>query len=147
MVHFPFYRLSIAATFACILIGCSEGKAGPKAVVKGTVVLDGNTLPDAEVRFFSKENNPELGTAQAKTDAKGEFTIKPDANNNNWLKPGKFMVLVSKIVSTKADGAMGTPTVNLVPAIYNLQLKTPLIVELKDGENKLPTFELITPKK
>jgi len=42
---------------------------------------------------------------------------------------------------------MGAPEVNLLPSQYNLQDKTPLSAELKNGENKLPPFELVSNKK
>ncbi|WP_020470363.1 hypothetical protein [Zavarzinella formosa] len=131
----------------CVFAGCGDNKGGDKAVVHGTIKLDGVPLADAEVRFVPKGNNPDLGTAQAKTDANGAFTIQPDANNNNRLRPGKFMVLVTKSVPAKADGGMGTPMLNLVPPIYGLQDKTPLDIELKTGDNKPEPFELVSGKK
>ena len=104
--------IALACGLACALVGCGSGKGGDHAIVHGTVNLDGAALADAEIRFVPKGDNPELGTAQAKTDAKGAFTIQPDANNNNLLRPGQFVVLVSKVVSTNPTGGMGTPTMN-----------------------------------
>lgn len=147
MHPFASFRAFVAIALTMSLIGCGGVALGPHAVVHGTAKLDGAALADAEIRFVPKGNNPDLGTAQAKTDATGAFKIAPDANKNNLLKPGKYVVLISKVVQTKADGAMGTPTVNMVPANYSLQAKSPLVADLKEGENKLAVFELTSDKK
>ncbi|MEI6686475.1 MAG: hypothetical protein WCN64_10075 [Planctomycetota bacterium] len=144
---FPFtpLRLALFIGFACFLIGCTEGRKGDKAEVLGKVTLDGTPVVDAQIRFMPKENT-DLGTAFSRTNAQGEFIIKPDANNNNWLKPGKYIVLISKIAPIEVK-AMGAPEVNLLPSQYSSQEKTPLNAELKNGENKLPPFELVDKKK
>jgi len=144
---FPFapLRLTLFIGFACLLLGCSETRKGDKAEVLGKVTLDGTPVVDAQIRFMPKENT-DLGTAFSRTNAQGEFIIKPDANNNNWLKPGKYIVLISKIAPIEVK-AMGAPEVNLLPSQYSSQEKTPLNAELKNGENKLPPFELVDKKK
>jgi hypothetical protein len=146
MLRFSTLRFSLTLLIFSLLLGCSNGRKGDNAIVLGSVTLDGTAVADAQVRFLSKDNKPELGTAQAKTNAKGEFIIKPDDKDNNWLMPGKFMVLISKIPPIQAN-AMGAPEVNLLPPQYSLQAKTPLVAELKNGENKLPPFELVDKKK
>lgn len=145
MLHFAPWRFTLCFSFVCFLLGCAEGRQGDKAEVFGLVTFDGTPVVDAQIRFLPK-NNPDLGSAFCRTDAKGAFTIKPDANNNNWLKPGKYMVLISKIAPLEAK-VMGTPEVNLLPPQYSLQAKTPLTAELQNGENKLPPFELVKNKK
>ncbi len=144
MFHFAPFRLTLIVGLVC-LFGCSEGRKGDKAEVSGMVTLDGTPVVDAQIRFMPKDNQA-LGTAFCRTDTKGEFIIKPDANDNNWLKPGKYKVLISKIAPIQVK-AMGAPEVNLLPPLYSLQNKTPLIADLKNGENKLPPFELVNPKK
>jgi hypothetical protein len=145
MIRLAFIQIFVAIALPCAFIGC--GPSGPKAAVKGMVKLDGAPLAAAEVRFVPKGSNPDLGTAVATTTADGAFTIKPDSQSNNLLRPGRYIVLVAKVVSTEPGGAMGTPTVNLVPAEYSLQDQTPLDVELKNGDNTLPPFEILSPKK
>jgi hypothetical protein len=144
MIRLATMQMFVALALPCAFIGC--GPSGPRSVVKGKVTLDGAPLAAAEVRFVPKEN-PDLGTAVATTAADGGFTIKPDAQNNNLLRPGRYHILVAKVVATQPGGAMGTPTVNLVPAEYSLQDQTPLNAELKDGDNTLPPFEIASPKK
>lgn len=145
MPNFAPLRLTLFIGFACLLLGCSETRKGDKAEVLGMVTLDGTPVADAQIRFMPKSNT-DLGTAFCRTNAQGEFIIKPDANNNNWLKPGKYIVLISKIAPLEAK-VMGTPEVNLLPTQYSLQAKTPLTAELQNGENKLPPFELVKNKK
>ena len=145
MPNFAPLRLALFIGFACLLLGCSETRKGDKAEVFGMVTLDGTPVADAQIRFMPKSNT-DLGTAFSRTNAQGEFIIKPDANNNNWLKPGKYIVLISKIAPLEAK-VMGTPEVNLLPTQYSLQAKTPLTAELQNGENKLPPFELVKNKK
>lgn len=145
MPNFAPLRLTLFIGFACLLLGCSETRKGDKAEVFGMVTLDGTPVADAQIRFMPKSNT-DLGTAFCRTNAQGEFIIKPDANNNNWLKPGKYIVLISKIAPLEAK-VMGTPEVNLLPTQYSLQAKTPLTAELQNGENKLPPFELVKNKK
>jgi hypothetical protein len=143
----PFFRKQIILTvcLAPVLLGCAEGRKGEKAEVSGIVKLDGTPVADAQIRFMPYDN-PDLGNAFCRTNTNGEFTIKPDANDNNWLKPGKYKVLISKIAPIEVK-AMGAPEVNLLPAQYNLQDKTPLIAELKNGDNKLGPFDLVKNKK
>ena len=145
MPNFAPLRLTLFIGFACLLLGCSETRKGDKAEVFGMVTLDGTPVADAQIRFMPKSNT-DLGTAFSRTNAQGEFIIKPDANDNNWLKPGTYKVLISKIAPIEVK-AMGAPEVNLLPSQYNLQDKTPLSAELKKGENKLPSFELVSNKK
>jgi len=135
----------VAIALTCSLVGCG-GNDREKLVVHGTVEFNGTALAHALVRFVPKDN-PDLGTAQATTDANGNFTIQPDANKNNRLRPGKFIVLISKIVQTDPEGGMGTPTENLVPAHYNVQAETPLGADLEFGDNRLAPFQLVAEKK
>jgi hypothetical protein len=144
MIRLSCTQMFAALALPCAFIGCGPG--GPNNVVKGSVTLDGAPLAAAEIRFVPKGNNPDLGTALTTTTADGAFIIKPDAQNNNLLRAGRYIVLVAKVVSTEPGGGMGSPRVNLVPPEYSLQDQTPLNVEIKEGDNILPPFEIISPK-
>ena len=145
MPNFAPLRFSLIFGAFCFLLGCSETRKGDKAEVFGMVTLDGKPVDNAQIRFMPKSNT-DLGTAFTRTNAQGEFIIKTDANDNNWLKPGTYKVLISKIAPIEVK-AMGAPEVNLLPPQYSSQDKTPLSAELKNGENKLPPFELVSNKK
>ncbi len=141
------YRLTQVRTIAVFTLILALAGCGTKDknVVSGVIKLDGQPCPGAEVRFVPK-GNPDLGTATATTDANGNYIIQPDAHNNNLLRPGTFVVLVSKVVSSDPQGGMGTPTRDLIPARYTHQSETPLTVDLKAGTNELPPFELTSKK-
>jgi hypothetical protein len=145
MIRLTSLPMLAALTLACAVFGC--GPSGPKAVVKGMVKLDGAPLADAVIRFVPQANKLDLGTAQITTGPDGAFIIEPDSNNNNLLRPGSYLVLIAKVVPTEPGGGMGTPTMNLVPPEYNLQDQTPLKVDLTQGANTLPPFEILSPKK
>lgn len=136
-------RFAALALLFCVLSGCP---ARNPTVVSGLVTSDGKPLEGARVRFVPKDN-PDLGTAIATTAADGTFVIQPDAHNNNLLSPGTFLVLIDKEVAKDPAGAMGAPVENVVPAQYSQVKLTPLRVEITEGENKLPAFEVGGSKK
>jgi hypothetical protein len=130
--------LPLCAALGLALAGCG---GAPTTRVTGHITLDGKPLDGAQVQFVPKSDLG-LGYASATTDAGGAFKIEPDARSNNLLRPGTFVVLVTKEVPQNASGEMGTPMVNLVPKIYSSQAHTPLSIEIKEGENSLPPMEL-----
>lgn len=132
----------LSAALGVTLAGCG---GAPKTRVTGQVSLDGTPLPGAQVQFVPKSDLG-LGYAAAVTDAAGAFTIEPDARNNNLLRPGTFLILVSKEVPKNDSGDMGTPMVSVVPALYGSQQQTPLSAEIHEGDNPLQPLELHTKK-
>jgi hypothetical protein len=132
--------VSISCLF-CALAGCS-GTAGPS--VKGQVLFDGKPVSDARVVFEG------VGGSAAATDEEGKFHL--DGTTFKTVKPGKYIVRISKLVDKKtgkvpdredydqllaADGLK-----NLLPAKYNQKEENPLIAEIKEGANDLPPFQL-----
>ena len=123
------------------LAGCS-GTVGPS--VKGQVLFDGKAVSDARVVFDG------VGGSAAVTNEEGKFYL--DGTTFKTVKPGKYIVRVSKLVDKKtgkvpdredydqllaADGLK-----NLLPAKYNQKEENPLIAEIKEGANDLPPFQL-----
>lgn len=123
---------------------CSSRKGGK---VAGCVLLDGRPLADAQVSF-----QPESATVavnQARTDAEGRFVVQPDKVGRT-LPPGAYRVHIHKYV--QKDGqpppaedldmliASGTLR-NVVPERYSSNEQSPK-VEIKNGDNDLPPFEL-----
>lgn len=123
------------------LHGCSGQGSGPH--VSGSVLLDGQPLSGAEVRFIPKDD-PNLGTHSTSTDPQGKFTLKADRNIP--IKPGAYRIIVNKLVvqpSTDKNAPPGKgPMVNTVPAPYRDSNKTPLKAEIQEGSTVLPPFEL-----
>jgi hypothetical protein len=124
--------------------GCFGG--GTK--VTGAVNLDGRPLAEAKVLFVPKTNR-KLPSSFTRTDAEGRFRL--DRHCGQPLRPGKYAVLITKYVdktgkvpdTEEADQPDASGELrNLVPARYNDADRSPLVVDIKEGENALPTFDL-----
>lgn len=125
------------AALACAVGGC--GRGGASAVVEGTVLLNGQPLADAQVQLLPRGDDG-LGAHTATTDAGGHFTIRADAANNP-VKPGPYVVVVTKLAMKSGAAGMGA-LVNEVPPVYQARARTPLTVEVQPGANQLPPFDL-----
>lgn len=138
-------RLVALWSLSCLLAGCG-GKGG--ANVSGSVLMDGQPLADAEVRFDPKDD-ASLGVHAATTDSEGKFTLKPDRNIP--IKPGTYTVTVNKFVikegDTKGAPSGKGPRVNMAPSVYRSRDRTPLKADIQAGSNSLPPFELKGSKK
>ncbi len=137
-------RLGAALLLAIGVAGCGQ-KNGPTAQVSGHVTLDGRPLTSAEIELIPKKS-PELGGHSATTDASGDFSIRSPSNSNNPLKPGQYVVLVRKFRSNgnepgKPGGGMAS-VVDEVPPVYHDRSKSPLTVDVQEGENTLPSLDL-----
>ncbi len=133
-------RLIALLSLSVLLAGCA-GKGGAK--VSGSVLLDGQPLANAEVRFDPKEDSS-LGVHAAMTDSEGKFTLKADSNIP--VKPGAYTVTINKIVvqeGSMKDAPPGKGTrANMVPSAYRSRSRTPLKADIQPGDNSLPPFEL-----
>ena len=126
--------------------GCS---AAPIATVQGTVHLDGKPLPDAALQFWPKDDL-RLGVYHARTDRDGRFRLK--SREGEAVKPGRYIVLVYREV--KQDGTppdperdrelIATPGKlrNTLPAEYSDRARPRFVVEVTEGRNELPPFEM-----
>jgi hypothetical protein len=125
--------------------GCSRVGGGK---VTGSVLLDGKPLPDAQLGFFHKDKGAVLNGAM--TDAEGNFQVRPDKVKHT-LQPGTYIVLVQKYM--QKDGKAPPPEQrgmlyfsgalrNTLPDRYSSVKASPLIVEIKPGDNALPPLEL-----
>ena len=119
--------LATGARFgACILAlwiaGCT--KAGPQlALVEGTVLLDGQPLPNAEVEFQPEKGRPSIGA----TDADGKYKLR--FSRDKWgAQVGKHKVQITTF-SPEGEGKFK----ERIPARYNKA--TELSIEVKTGPN------------
>lgn len=134
-----FSRLAIALVVlgAGGWAGCGTGS---KSALSGKVLLDGKPVNKAQVQFLLKDSAG--GMHSATTDADGNFSLVEDASSNNPIKPGSYVVLV-----TKLSGGMGEMA-NEIPSVYQDRNSTPLSVEIESAKTQLPPFELTsTPAK
>jgi hypothetical protein len=118
-----------AALFGCGDSGASS-KQPPLGAVTGTVKLDGQPLPDANVEFRGEAGRPTIG----RTDSSGRYKME--------YGPGMSGVPVGKHkvkISTKINPANDLQ--DKVPPKYNE--KSELISEVKAGDNTVD-FDLTT---
>ena len=119
---------------ALIAVGCG----GPHAAsVSGTITLDGQVLPTANVSF-----HPDGGTgapAYGQSDASGRYSLS--TGTDAGLEPGKYVAVV---VATKdppqAYDAKGSeiPPIPITPAKYADTATSDLKIEVKAGKNDIP---------
>ena len=133
----------------CFFTGCfSYGpfKANTQ-VVEGIVLLDGEPIADAIIKFVPSEESKETGElATGLTNANGKFDLTSlYGNRGRGALQGTYKVIVSKEKSDwvidKRTGEGYTVATQLLPAIYQDETKTPLEVTVKKGKNKV-TLEL-----
>src|SRR6266446_6192557 len=116
------------------VVGAVGGWGGENiSVIKGEVELDGAPLPEAQIQLIAAggQDVPMLSGA---TDAAGQFTI------NAKPRPGKSSAGAYTVVVSKLRVKKGTimDMEEIVPLLYTDRTKTPLKVEIKDGDNTLP---------
>jgi hypothetical protein len=136
----------------CLLaasLGCGGGTSVGR--VQGTVTLDSKPVSEAAVTFWPKDD-PSLGAAMANTDGIGKFDVLSDPRTGTVpLKAGHYRVGVTKIVQVKGgpflkvleDVAVpsvsaGAGTKNLVPDKYADAKSSPVVVEIRKGDNDIP---------
>jgi hypothetical protein len=139
--------------------GCSG--SGVKKVT-GTVRLDGTPLEGADVQFEPKDKaDLALGSFGGRTDADGKFTIAIGPGTGRNARPGKFVVVITKgqaIGRPPADdsreeleksmrGTAPGASRSAIPAKYGDPAQSPFVVDIQEGTNELPPFELQTDKK
>lgn len=127
------------------LSGCS----GPKTVVRGSVTFDGKPVGGAGVVFAPVDPKASLNGATVRTKDDGTFEFAP-SQTEFALKPGKYAVFITrmltsdgKVPSEEALVNMGTKKLhNQFPARYSDRNSPVFTVDIKDGTNELPPFEV-----
>lgn len=119
------------------LAGCGGNQVG---IVTGLVTLDGKPLSYAEVTFTAKED-PALGSYGTRTGADGRFVLFQDPRPGAYIKPGVYVAVMGNVskprkeVELAAAGNPGTGVRNPLPPVYCKKDDSPLIVEVKPGDN------------
>lgn len=111
--------------------GCiSDGDSSPElATVTGTVTLDDNPLPGANVIFQPQQGK----TAFALTDESGQYELMYNQDVAGAV-PGNYTVKITKEKNPEEPG------MELVPVKYNE--KTTLKADVKSGEENHFPFDL-----
>ncbi len=133
--------LTILAVVCLALLpaaGCSD--SGPAlGTVSGTVTLDGNPLPNAEVEFQPvAEGSPSYGT----TDENGHYELAYGVGKPGAMV-GKHEVRISTYRQDAADDEGLSPAIEypeLLPPKYNEESE--LTREVKSGSNEGVDFDL-----
>lgn len=116
--------------------------------VTGRVTLNGAPLADAQVQFCPPAGT-DGPTYTAISDADGRFEVFMDPRPGLGLKPGKYVVLVTKFAGAAAvpkEEVAGAPlqegtmpgTLNVLPPIYNDRARSPFVIDLQPGDNYVP---------
>jgi hypothetical protein len=106
--------------------------------------MNGKPLAHTEVTLSAKDD-PALGDYATRTGADGRFELFQDPRPGTYIKPGRYVVLIAnqgeappeEEPAAVAPGSDGRP--NNLPPVYNQKDTSPLIVEVKPGDNH---FEL-----
>lgn len=114
-----------------MLSGCGWGGGGGLGQVRGTVTLDGNPLPGAEVLFTSEEG--EGRAPKGRTDEAGRYELKMSLDQRG-APPGHYKVWIS---TGEAGGTELIP--ERVPSQYNHNSE--LTADVTPGRNTID-FEL-----
>lgn len=136
--------------FVICLVGCG-GASSEETIevypVKGTVTVDGKTLPFVTVAFLPKPGTKGLG-GYSVTDNSGNFTLKY-RDDRDGVPEGTYSVLFSRLV--QPDGspipqdqtAADVAAVNSLPEKYNDPNETPVTASVTKS-NEPFQFELKT---
>jgi hypothetical protein len=116
-LNHPARALAFAVAVAPFLWGCG-GSGVDLNRVKGTVMLDGNPLPDARVIFTPKEGGrPAYGV----TDARGNYDLGYTTEGMG-TPPGEYVVSIRTFRAPEEDldtGEMTPAVAETVPSVYN----------------------------
>ena len=123
------------------MIGCAQ-QAGPETFpASGTILMDGNPVPEATVVFNPKDSDGQSVLAsQAETDENGRFELRTYLGEDDYkagIQPGDYIVTVTKLEVVQD---MRSKPKHLLPAKYSATKTSDLsVVVSSDGDND---FEL-----
>lgn len=128
-----FFQRSVLPTVclsAALLVtaGCDSGPA--ISPVTGTVTLDGEPYPSAQVRFVTASGRPAMGL----TDESGNYTLVYMRDQRGAL-PGDYKVDITTVHVSTSDSDGGREPPEKLPAKYNRL--TELKATVVDGPNTI----------
>ena len=127
-----------------MLIGCGGKKprVGPLAVnpVRGAVTYLGEPLEAAIVTLVPVAANKAQAASQGVTNEEGEFVLST-YNPNDGAPEGQYFVTIS--CEDRNGKKVGGEFPELLPVRYQSPQTSGLKATIEDGENDLPTFNLV----
>src|SRR5262245_35874294 len=140
-----FLLLDLSLSLLCSL-SCSSGqrKVYP---VRGTVLCDGKPAEGAEVALSALDaSQPMKEVPRGRVKADGSFAIGTYAPEDG-APAGEYKVLILWLPPDAGENFMKTGRYpNKLPDEYGNPMTTPFKVQVKEGPNDLPPYELSTKK-
>lgn len=149
------FSIAMLLIAGLLLSGCASGAAGK---VSGKVTLEGKPVTHARIQFVKKDskNAADRDSAMGTTDDKGNFAIAVGPGTNFQLRPGSYVVLVSKFVDKTGKIPEGDPEggldyeqlvmsgqlKNALPAGYSEIESSDIHVEIKSANQEAIQIKL-----
>lgn len=137
----PYSRLAFSLLLCFLALGCASGPARPVCQpVSGRVLFENKPLQEAQL-VFHPVNGALVPLPTAFTQEDGQFQVTTWADNDG-IPVGEYVVTIvwKQLVQQGEEKVRNGP--NQLPAIYGNATRSPLRCTIKEGDNKLPTFEL-----
>jgi hypothetical protein len=151
--------MALAAFLFCLLEG---GCSGGKGKITGTVKVNGTPVEGAKVEFRPSDKKLGRSITYAYTGPDGKFELLPPRGASEALKPGKYVVLITKWVDKKTgkvpseeergqlearlgpqpEGSMLRKYRNDIPREYSDEAFPKITVEIKAGSNEPFAWDL-----
>ena len=109
---------------ALFLAGCSASEYGDLGLVTGTVTLDGEPYPNAEITFAPQTGRPSSGM----TDEQGHYQLRYIRETMGAL-PGEHRVRISTTPPLRDPSYRGPAFKDPIPAKYNRRTELTAMVE------------------
>ncbi|QDT66509.1 transthyretin-like family protein [Calycomorphotria hydatis] len=125
------------ALSAAMCIGCwSDSNLPELAEVTGTVLLDGEPVPNARLQFLPAEGRPSYG----KTDEDGQFRLRYNLREDGAVLGNHRVEITTEDLIEDAETEKSIKVPERIPKKYNVNSE--LVMEVAPGYNDF-TIELV----
>ncbi len=134
------WKMAVVLVFAAVTGGCGRTKGPEIAMVHGVVRVNGS--PERGL-FVSFSPDPQKGNgmpafASGKTDEQGKYTLKYEYRGKEGLGAPvgwQRATIIDSKVGVAPQGQQPKPS--WIPSSYRNFMTTPLVVEVKPGDNSI----------
>jgi hypothetical protein len=136
-------RYPVALVLIALCVGCGDSDRLPTAPVTGTVLYNGDPLPQGSLLFVPEGGGP---SAQGKIEPDGSFTMGTYTESDGAIL-GKHKVIITAMTAAGGSGLPEdavdavTGAVSMIPDRYGDLEKSGLTIQVKE-ENEPVTFKL-----